>query len=232
MYVVENVDMNTQGSYNWNWIDACAHLEGFLFMTFSYYRSWIEGRSNNKADMMTSWKRKRIQGARGCTSWSHGRSHFLKPGGQWCSHWSNGNRHQQNPSAKPNLSFSRVDSRCELPTQAMQLTQHEEREPGNSGTQIYRYYVQTSKEWWMFAGMIVAEFFSIILQVATTDVKRCTKLKICVIFFVVVWSICLHLEIKTEQVECWRLNKFHIGRATHLFRVCKMQVSWQISILE
>lgn len=121
MYVVENVEMNTQGSYNWNWIDACARLEGFLFMTFSYYRSWIEGRSNNKADMMTSWKRKCIQGAHGCTSRSHGRSHFLKPGDQWCSHWSNGNRHQQNPSVKPNLSFSRADSRRELPTQAMQL---------------------------------------------------------------------------------------------------------------
>lgn len=63
-------------------------------------------------------------------------------------------------------------------TQAIQLTQQEERETGDLGTQIYRAYVQTSKEWWMFAGMIVAEFIPIILQVATIDVKRCTKLKI------------------------------------------------------
>lgn len=75
-------------------------------------------------------------------------------------------------------SLSRADSRRELPTQAIQLTQQEERETGDLGTQIYRAYVQTSKEWWMFAGMIVAEFIPIILQVATTDVKRGTKLKI------------------------------------------------------
>lgn len=68
-------------------------------------------------------------------------------------------------------SLPRADSRRELQTQAMQLTQQEEQETGDLGTLIYRAYVQTSKEWWMFVGMIVAEFIPVILQVATTDVK-------------------------------------------------------------
>ena len=51
-------------------------------------------------------------------------------------------------------------------------------------------------------------------------------------FFVVIWSICRSLQIKAKQVECWRLNKFHIGCATRPFLVWKMQVSWQNSILE
>lgn len=223
------IEMIIQGSYNCNWIDACARLEGFLFITFSYYRSWIEGRSNNKADMMPSWNSKYIQGARGCSDAHHEAIGEAISSNQVASDAATPPMAigiQRNPSVKPNLSLSWAESRRELPTQAIQ---QEERETGDLGTQIYRDYI--SKEWWVFAGMIVANFLSVILQVTTTDVNRCTKwMKTRLI--TLLWFDHFHLEIRAEQVECWRLSKFHIGCATRLFLVCKMQLLWQNSILK
>lgn len=74
----------------------------------------------------------------------------------------------RNPSVRKLIpSVSRGGSRRELPLQAAQLTQQEERATGDIGTQIYKDYVTISKGWWVVVGMISAQSIFVILQMAS-----------------------------------------------------------------